>query len=535
MHAAIDIGTNSIHLVVARPGPGGGFDVVTTEKEMVRLGSGGGDMKLLQPGAVDRGVAALARMVDVARSFGAEISAVATSAVREAENRNEFLDRVRRETGIEVEVISGFEEARLIHHGVIHALPVSDQRVLVVDIGGGSTELIIGEGAELIEARSLRLGAIRLSQRFFAPAPAPGSPATADEQPPPPDAVATCRRYLEGELSVVARELGGHRPQLAIGSSGTITAVATMIAAAEGAELRQVNGYAFTAEQLAKAVSEVVSLPASARHKLRELDERRADIIVGGILLLEEIFAAFELESMTISEYALREGVLFDRFSTGIEHLHNLRRSNALRLARQLDPDAAHSEHTARLAVQLFDRTEHLHGLGPDSRELLDTAAVVHNVGLFISHSGHHKHSYYIIRNSEQLTGFSDHETELIALVARYHRKSLPSDKHAELAGLSKADKRLVRTLAGMLRIAIGLDRRHSRQVTSVAVRAEPAAGNEPDGAGGAKGAGDRLVIEPVVPSGADVSLEVFSAGERARLLAQALRIPIVVRDRQAG
>jgi exopolyphosphatase/guanosine-5'-triphosphate,3'-diphosphate pyrophosphatase len=509
LHAAIDIGTNSIHLVVARATEGGGFDVITTEKEMVRLGSGGGDMKRLEPDAIERGVAALVHMVEVAQTLGADITAVATSAVREAENRDELVERVRRELGLEIEVISGFEEARLIHHGVIHAVPVFDQRTLTVDIGGGSTELIVGEGAELIEARSLRLGAIRLTQRFF--------PTAGDDGPPSPESIERCRAHLRGALDGPGRELGGHQPQVAIGSSGTITAVATMIAAARGgANGRQMNGFTFSAAELATTVDLVVSASASARRKIKGLDTRRADIVVGGILLLDEIFATFGLESMTISEYALREGVLFDRFPAGDDHLRDLRRSNALRLARQLDPDVEHAGTTARLACQLFDRTADLHGLGPEAREILDVAALVHNVGLFISHSGHHKHTYYIVRNSEQLTGFTEAETELVALVARYHRKSHPSDKHPEFAGLSRSDRRLVRVLAGILRIAIGLDRRHSGLVSAVSVRRD----------------GDGLVIEPVVPDAADVSVEVAAAAERSPLLAQALGVEIDVRER---
>ena len=226
---------------------------------------------------------------------------------------------------------------------------------------------------------------------------------------------------------------------------------------------------------------------------------------------------------MTISDFALREGVLFDRFPTGDDHLSDLQLSNALRLTRQLDPDAEHSETTARLACQLFDRTADRHDLGPDARQLLEIAALVHNVGLFISHSGHHKHSYYIVRNSEQLTGFTEHEIELVALIARYHRKSHPSEKHAEFAALTESDRQLVRTLAGMLRIAIGLDRRHNGHVTALTVRAEtPAKGK----------AGDRLLIEPVVPGGEDVNLEVAAAAERSPLLAEALDIDVVVQER---
>lgn len=529
LHAAIDIGTNSIHLVVARAMDGGGFDIVTSEKEMVRLGSGGGDMKRLAPDAMDRGMAALARMVEVAASLGADVSAVATSAVREAENRQEFVDRVERELGLTIDVISGLEEARLIFQGVMQGVPVLDRRVLVVDIGGGSTEFVIGERGELVEARSLRLGAIRVTERF-------GTAGT-DGRAPSAKAVERCRSFLWAALSGVARELGGHRPEVAIGSSGTILAVASMVLGVRGVDVRQMNGVSFSAEELHEVVERVLSSSAAERRRIRGLDERRTDIIVGGALLLEEIVNAFGLTAMTVSELALREGVLLDRFPAAPVTGHReVRRVNAARLARLLDPDLTHAETSARLALQLFDRTADLHQLGPDARELLDLASLVHNVGLFIAHSGHHKHSYYVIRNSERLTGFTEHEIELIALVARYHRKSHPSEKHAEFATLSPADRRLVRILAGLLRIAIGLDRRHSGRVASVAVHLEGGDDSETNGKRSRKAptARPQLVIEPVAPTGADVDIEVFSANERTSLLAEALDVDVVVRARPA-
>ncbi len=524
VHAAIDIGTNSIHLVVARAIDGGGFDVVTSEKEVVRLGSGAGDMKILASDAIERGLAALARMVDVAESFGADVTAVATSAVREAENREAFVDRAARELGLKVEVISGSEEARLIYHGVIHALPLVDRRVLVVDIGGGSTEFIVGEGSELIEARSLRLGAIRLTQRFF--------DAFNGDQPSS-KAVKRCRTFLRDALGAVVRDLGGHRPELAIGSSGTITSVASIIAAArteDGSVPKQANAETFTADELGATVERLVSVGADERRKIDGLDLKRIDIIVGGALLLEEIFRAFELESMTVSGFALREGVLYDRFPAETGHLHDLRRSNALRLANQLDPDTDHAETAARLAVQLFDRTVDQHGLGGQARELLEVASLVHNVGMIIAHSGHHKHAAYVIRNSELLVGFSQHEIELIAQIARYHRKSQPSAKHPEFAALDEEDQRTVRVLAGILRIAIGLDRRHAGLVTAVGVRTESGGDGSHDDGSGADA--EVLVIEPVVPSGDDVSVELFAANARSELLASALGVPVVIRER---
>ena len=510
IYAAIDIGTNSMHLVVARArrdgsGGDGGYEVLTTEKEMVRLGTSGGEMKELAPDAIDRGIAALKRMVRVAESFGKpQLCAVATSAVREATNQKVFLDRARTEVGVEVEVISGFEEARLIHLGVLQALPVFDQRLVLADIGGGSTELVIGKEGETIEARSLKLGAIRLTQRFF-----PDRKVTEK-------AVSACRNYVRAALASVSRELGGHQPEIAIGSSGTIGTVATMILRRRGEGHKNLNGVVFSWEELDALVAEILATDTDARHKLDGLDLKRVDIIVGGVLLLSEIFTAFDLEEMMISDFALREGVLFDRFGVaGTESLMDIRSGNVRRLAGQLDPDPIHAERTGSLAVQLFDRTKKLHGREGWAREILECAAIVHNVGLFISHSSHHKHSYYVIRNSEHLTGFSQHELELIALVARYHRKSHPSDKHPQFANLGEDDQDLVRLLAGLLRVAIGLDRSHQGSVASLRVFIDRDAGT--------------LTIEPVAKPGSNLDLEIYSATERSHLLARALDIEVII------
>lgn len=508
--AAIDIGTNSMHLVVARLADHGGFEMLTSEKEMVRLGQGGGEMKELAPDAIERSLAALARMKEVAGSFGdVEIAAVATSAVREARNRNEFLDPARDRVGVPVEVISGFEEARLIHLGVLQALPVYDRRLLVVDIGGGSTEFCVGAGERVIEARSMKLGAIRLTQRFLADVADHDHDGSVDRK-----AVKECRKYVRSALAPVAHELGGHQPEIIVGSSGTASTIGAMALARRGDKPRHLNGATFTAQELEDLVDELTSRTTARRLALPGLDAKRADIIVAGALLLDEIFRAFSIDEMTISDYALREGVLFDRFGGDAgRELSGLRARNVRRLAQQLDPDPGHAEHTARLSVELFDRTAALHGLGDDARELLHAAAMVHNVGLFISHASHHRHSYYVIRNSEQMTGYSDHEIELIAVVARYHRKSLPADKHPEFGALAKADQQLVRVLAGLLRIAIGLDRRHAASVRSVRVFIEEGT----------------VRIEPVGEPDVDLDLEIYAARERSELLAQALGIDVRV------
>ena len=512
--AAIDIGTNSVHAVVARLTQGEGgprFEVLEREKDMVRLGSSAGDIRQLDAEAIDRTVAALGRFRQVAEVHDAPITAVATSAVREAENRDELIDRAWTEAGVHVDVVSGVEEARLIHLGVLQAVPVFDQRLLLCDIGGGSTELLVGLRGEVLASRSLKLGAIRLTRRFF------------EGDLVHPGAVDACRRFVRSTLAPFARELRAFDIEVAIGSSGTITALAEMAAVrATGARPRSVRNLVLTRAQLDAVVAELIAAPtAAARADLPGLDPSRVDIILAGALILEQVVHELGIDELVISDYALREGVLLDawqrRHGGSLHHLSDLRRRSVLNLAEAMDEDRPHSAHVARLALQLFDLTRSTHGLGDEARELLEAAALLCNVGMFLSHAQHHKHSYYVIRSTDRLTGFTGHEVELIALVARYHRKSDPRPKHAEYAAIDAADQRQVAVLAGLLRVAIGLDRNHAARVAEVTVddRGE-----------------DGLVIEPVAQDGADISLELYAANARKELVESVFGVPVAVVER---
>lgn len=508
-HAAIDIGTNSIHLLVARSDSPGRMDVLAQEKEVVRLGEGADDMKRLDPDAIDRGIATLTRFRQLAEIWDADVVAVATSAVREAENHQEFLDRARGEAGVEVEVISGVEEARLIRVGVVHALPIFERRSLTIDIGGGSTELIVGEGVHDVDVRSLKLGAIRLTNRFFT------------DDPVTRTAVEECRRFVASFVAPTAREFLDHGFDVAVGSSGTIETLGAMALARRGDDpTRSLNNLIFTRTELDAVVEDIVETPTTKeRAKLPGMDAKRADIIVAGAILLEQLVAALQIEELRISEFALREGVLLDvlarRNGGSLRHLADLRRESIVHLADQFDPDREHSEHLTALALEIYDATVGVHGLPEASRELLEAAGLLHNVGLLISHSAHHKHSYYVIRNTEHMQGFNDHEVELIAQVARYHRKSAPKGKHPEWALLRDEDRRTVSVLAGILRVAIGLDRSHSLSVASTRTTVDADAGV--------------LRIEAVPAVEADVSLELYSADQRKQLLADSLGLDVEI------
>ena len=504
--AALDIGTNSFHLVVARL-LDNGYEIVTREKETVRLGHGGGDMKQLSTDAIDRGISALRRMQRIAAADNAAVRAVATSAVREAQNSDVFLNRARREAKIDIEVISGLEEARLIYLGVLQAVPAFDQRVILVDIGGGSTEVLVGERGETLGARSFKLGAVRLTDRFF-----PGGTVSADS-------ISDCRSYIRSILATFERDVQELGFDIAIASSGTAETIARMIhASRDDTPLHTFNRFEFTAFEM-QSVAEALTKKRSSddRRDVPGLDPTRTDIIVAGALVLEGVADIFGIKGFVFSEAALREGVLLDtiaRWQGGaLHHLRDVSRRSIRALAERCDDDLTHSAHVAALALQLFDATVSLHGLPDDAREYLEAGALLANVGLVISHTKHHLHSYYVIRNSE-LTGLTDTEIEIIAQIARYHRKSAPKASHPDFGRLSPDDQRLVRTLAGILRVAIGLDRSHDGRVRSLMAQVRR----------------DRLVIEAEAKRGKEISLELYTANERSSLLEEVLgqRVDIV-------
>jgi exopolyphosphatase/guanosine-5'-triphosphate,3'-diphosphate pyrophosphatase len=461
--AAIDMGTNSFHLVIVGILSDGNVKILDRVKENVRLGSGGKDMKNIASDAMERGITTLKHFSEIAKLFKAPIRAVATSAVREALNQNEFVKKVHARTGITVEVVSGFEEARLIYLGVLQALPVFNKKILCIDIGGGSVEYLVGAKGEALYANSLKIGCIRLTERFFP------KPVIKDKD------VKACREHIVGFLSPVAREIKKNKYEVAVGSSGTIQNIANMIRATRGEIIgMQVNNFSFTKEELDKIVKTVLKAKTDEqRLQIPGLDPKRVDIITAGALVLKETFELFKIKRMTVSEFALREGIIYDYLKNRVyekdhhHHLVNIRYKSVMQLAKTFNFDSNHAHQIVKLSLSIFDQSKKLHKLGEREREFLEYAALLHEVGFFVSHAQHHRHSYYLIRNAE-LAGFTDTEKEIIANVARYHRKSHPKPKHEGYNRLANNERLVVKKLAGILRLADGLDRSHNSRVTSV-------------------------------------------------------------------
>ncbi|MDP4219280.1 MAG: Ppx/GppA phosphatase family protein [Bacteroidota bacterium] len=471
--AAIDLGTNSFHLVIADTKPNGSFRVVASEKEMVRLGESGADMKLLTEEAMERGIACLRRFkaIIAARKVKA-IRAIATSAIREAENRDIFIRRARAEVGISIDIISGVEEGRLIYLGVLQAVPIFSKRSLVLDIGGGSTEYVVGERGSVKVVASLKLGAIRLTKKFGL------------AERPSLRAIESARKHIVGELTPISREIRKRKFIVAAGSSGTIQAIASIIAAtrtgltsSQAINVR-LNNFKFSYSEVRVVVRKLLSESSAIdRKRIPGLDEKRADIIIAGALILEESMRLLGIKELMVSSYALREGVIYDYIrhlrTDGSAHgkISDVREQSVRHLGEISNYEQTHAEHVAALSLSLFDQTLRLHHLGTDERKYLYYASLLHDIGYHISHTEHHQHSYYIISHAD-LLGFTNEEIEIIANIARYHRKSHPKLKHEGFARLQSDEHRdLVRKLSAIIRIAEGLDRGNISIIRSVDCR----------------------------------------------------------------
>lgn len=457
--AAIDVGTNSFHMIIASVDQRGVLTIKRREKEMVRLGSSAGDMKRITSDAIERAVETLKKFSEIAKSENAIIRAVATSATREAENQNEFIDIIKKETGIDIEIISGIEEGRLIYKGVSHALPIDTLKALIIDIGGGSTETIIGHKGELKYVNSAKLGAIRLTKQFF-----PDGNATEES-------IQLCREYIKGDWTPVLKRLIECGFEIVIGTAGTIYNLAVMSLAIKGAPIPDIlNGMTIPREDLLAVIERIISAKKSEeRAKLPGIDVKRADIILAGALILEAAIKNLNIQKILISSYSLREGVLYDKIEKikafrEWRSLSHLRYESVINICKKYQTDLNHSSHVAKLAIRLFDSLQSIFNLTDYERELLESASLMHDIGYFISQDQHHKHSYYIIYNST-LPGFTNSETEIIANVARYHRKSHPKPKHENFKVLTPEKQRIVKILSGILRIAEGSDRRQIQTV----------------------------------------------------------------------
>lgn len=468
--AAIDIGTNSIHMVVVKIEPSlPSFTVIALEKDTVRLGDRDEATGKLTPEAIKRSLDTLRRCQDLANSLEAEqIIAVATSATREAPNGEAFLRQIQSELGIVVNLISGQEEARRIYLGVLSGMDFNDQPHIIIDIGGGSTEIILADISEARFLSSTKIGAVRLAKEFVTTDPISDKELKVLK--------AYIRGMLERPVGKIWKQLQLNEKPQAIGTSGTIETIAAIHARDElGSIPDPLNGYKISRKSIEKIVKKLAKMSFKERLEVPGMSERRAEIIVPGAVILLEAMTMLKLDSIMICERALREGMIVDWMLTRglinsrFRYQNEVKNRNVLKIAHKYHVDLEYGERVAQFALSIFDQLQgKLHSWSESERELLWSAAILHNSGVYISHSSHHKHSYYLIRNAE-LLGFTELELELIANIARYHRKSKPKKKHESYYNLPHKDCQLiVKQLSAILRLAVALDRRNKGAIAGV-------------------------------------------------------------------
>lgn len=497
--AAIDIGTNSVHMIVVRVRPDFSFEIIDREKEMVRLGAGGLDGRKLTPEAMAAALQALSKFARLAESHQVdEILAVATSATREAENGGAFLRAIERKTGIRARLITGTEEARLIHLAAVYGVDTPKPAV-VIDIGGGSVEITRGSGNKVDSARSFKIGVIRLTERFVDSDPI----SSRDER----KMVEFIREAIDRYVDHIA-EQGFDR---VIGTSGTILSLGSVATAIDrGAVPQGVRNLRVPAKSLRRLRKTAVEINLEERMRLPGLDPRRADLMVAGAILLDTVLKRLGADEITLCDLALREGVLLDYIHGHRKHIArvdsypDVRRRSVIELAERCAWEAGHSRQVAAIAQTLFDDTKRIHGLGEREREWLEYAGFLHDIGNHISYEKHHRHSYYLTKNGD-LRGFEPDEIDVIALVTRYHRRATPKPDHIGFHDLKKPMRRTVMVLAAFLRLAETLDRSRHGVIRGIEVR-------------------ERLgEIRIKVQAVGDAELEVWAAHKQDKALEEAL------------
>jgi len=525
--AAIDIGTNSIHLLIAAIDPAlHSFSVVLGEKSTTRLGERDPETGNLSAEAIERAFQTLRHCRDLAASHGVEqIVTAATSAVREAPNGRQFLQTIQEQLGMEVDLVSGPEEARLIYLGVLSGMAFGAKPHLILDIGGGSSELVLADGSDARVLTSTRIGAVRLQREFC------------QQDPLPPQRRSFLEAYIQGALdpavAQVKQQLRPGETPLMVGTSGTAMALAALAAAEDPKPPLKLHGYRLSRERVDQLVARLVALTPEQRRALTPINDRRAEIIVPGALILQTAMAMLKVQELVVCERALREGLIVDWMLRNdllpdrLAFQSTIRERTVRHLARSYGVDLERAERVADLALSLYDQSRGLlHDDDGEGRLLLWAAAQLHTCGKHINIAAYHKHTWYLIRHGE-LLGHSHAEHVMVAAIARYHRRSLPKKRHESWQLLeSREQRRTVSSMALLLRLAAALDRRPAPVLAGLRVRPEGQRGQPPTG----------VAIELLARQGEagppiDLSLERWSLHSCRDVVLEASGLQLIVRE----
>ncbi|HEX6894422.1 MAG TPA: Ppx/GppA phosphatase family protein [Bryobacteraceae bacterium] len=462
-YAAVDIGSNSVRLQVAETSPGRPTEILASDRQVTRLGASVFQSGRIAPEALEFLTQVLSRLAQSYRKHEViAVRAVATSAVRDASNQHEFLERASAVLGVPVEIISGQEEARLIHLGVQSRWPQGDKRILILDVGGGSAELILSHRGELLEAFSKPLGAVRLTEAFF--------------KSDPPAALELHRmyEYIDEKLATPLRRIGAGPFDRMIATSATAAAIVCAVNRVARPRREEADRLKASLQQVRKFAREVSALNLAHRARIQGIGPRRAEIIIAGAAVFRRTLELFQQPSLHYSAAGVRDGIIADLAARGVGReltmLDRDQRRVVEQMVRRYGSPMLHARKVAGIAHRLFESLQPLHRLPPGHGKLLEAAGYLHDIGHFVSATSHHKHSYYLIAHSD-LPGFTDPERQIIALLCRYHRKSMPLPRHAPFQAFDPDSRRAITLLAPLLRIADSLDRSHEQRVSDVQVQ----------------------------------------------------------------
>ena len=460
--AALDLGTNSFHAVIVDIYPDGTFRTVDTHKEMVELGRNGVG-KPLSREAMSNGIDALNKFKILCDHQKVErILSFATSAIRESPNGGEFMQRAIDEVGLKIMAIPGKMEAKLIGHAVQHGMALNSEPVLIMDIGGGSTEFIIANKQDIYFLDSRKIGVSRMASDFVFHDPVSDI-----------EIQAIKKHYLD-ELADLVPIFRKHPSEVLVGSSGTMQNIAMMIAYKKGRSTElTLNEFEYTSDDFLDLYHDFIEMDRVQRFNVNGLDKKRVDFIVPGMVLLKTVLDLLGIKKIKTSTQALREGIILRHIKQEMSELKMLadypdtRRRSVFELLNKCKWHKKHSRHVSRMALKLFDDLRPFHKLSDNDRELLEYASLMHDIGYHISHSKHHKHAMYLIKNAD-LKGFNEDEIQIMAHVARYHRRSTPKNRHKHFKALKSGIKKRIISLSAFMRVADGLDRSHFQNVTKL-------------------------------------------------------------------
>ena len=500
-YAAIDIGSNSVRMQAAEVLPGSPARELASDREVTRLGASVFRHGRISEDAITFVCQVLKRMVEAYSKLDViGVRAVATSAVRDASNQAEFIARASESLGTPVEIISGAEEARLIHLGVQARWPHPNQTILIVDVGGGSAEFIVAENGEMKEGVSRPLGAVRLTEVFL------------KSDPPTQVELTRLEKFIDDKFEPARVSISEFKFDRVIGTSATAAALVSAVHAIPRARREEADRLRAKVGDLRRLFTQLSGAKLEDRKKIGGIGPRRAEIIVGGAAVFLRTLQLLEQPAIFYCAAGVRDGIIADLTARGVGRERSRLTSSQLRLAevvcQKYTVDLNNARHVGKLAADLFDALQALHTLPPETGRLLGSAAYLHNVGHYISDTGHHKHSAYIVTSSD-MPGYTDRERHIVSLLCRYHRKSLPTTRHDAFRDLPGEDKRLVQMLTPLLRVAIGLDAGRTQKVQT----AEAQVANN--------------VVNLIVRGNGDYDLEIWGAERGADAFRQVYGIPM--------